>query len=151
MDLQVCAKGPGLLRTDLEVHATGVGVNSSCGLVSFSGHDGHALRTSCIDYAHDGELSASQEPITLREQFPADYQYHVHTQVDLKGELSVPVDKDKPPQVVKMHGNSVIDYDERILLADGKKADQKSIRQYRTIDFHRMMGDRLQEMSRVPT
>jgi hypothetical protein len=99
---------------------------------------------SLAHYLHADEF------ITLRERFDPDYQYHVTTRVDLKGELSIPVDKDKPPKLVKMNGQSFIDYDERILAADGKTATEKSIRQYRTIDFRRVIGDRPQEISLRP-
>ncbi len=92
-------------------------------------------------------IVAAQQATTLVERFPPGYDYRVTTRVDLKGELLVPVDRDKPPQRVKMTGRAVIDYDERILPVDGKNADQKSFRQYRTIDFQRMMGDRPQNMS----
>ena len=94
--------------------------------------------------------AAAQEAITLAESFPAGYEHHVTTHVDLKGELLVPVEPDKPPKLVKMTGQSMIDYDERILPADAKAADFKSIRHYRSIDFRRMVGDRPQAISLRP-
>ncbi len=57
------------------------------------------------------------------------------TRVDLKGELAVPAEKDKPAQQLKMSGTSLIEYDEKVLPADGKTADKKSIRHYGAIDF----------------
>jgi hypothetical protein len=92
----------------------------------------------------------AQEAVVLAEKFPAGYEYRVQTRVDLTGELQVPVEKDKPPQKVKMTGRSTIDYDERVLAADGKAADQKTIRHYRNIDFRRNVGDRPQEISLRP-
>lgn len=92
----------------------------------------------------------SQEPLSVVERFRPDYEYRVTTRVDLKGELSIPIDKDKPPQRVKMAGKSSIDYDERLLPTDGKSAEQKTMRIYRTIDFRRVMGDKPQEISLRP-
>jgi hypothetical protein len=95
-------------------------------------------------------VASAQPASTLIELFPPGYDYRVTTRVDLKGELWVPVDKDKPPQRVKMTGKAAIDYDERILPVDGQNADQKTFRQYRTIDFQRIMGDRPQNISLRP-
>lgn len=89
----------------------------------------------------------AQEAVVLAEKFFSGYEYRVQTRVDLTGDLQVPVEKDKPPQKVKMTGRSTIDYDERVLPADGKAADQKTIRQYRNIDFRRTVGDQPQESS----
>jgi hypothetical protein len=89
----------------------------------------------------------SQEAIVLVERFSSGLQYHVETRVTLKGQLRVPVAKDKPPQLMGMRGESKIDYDERNLPADGKTAEQKTIRLYRTIDFNRTIGDREQQIA----
>ncbi len=91
-----------------------------------------------------------QEALILAEKFQNGHEYRVQTRVDLTGDLQVPVEKDKPPQKVKMTGRSTIDYDERVLQADGKAADQKSIRSYRQIEFRRTVGDRPQEISLRP-
>ena len=93
---------------------------------------------------------AAQEPVLLAERFVNGYEYRVQTRVDLTGDLNVPVDKDKPPQKVKMTGRSTIDYDERVLVTDGRAADQKTIRHYRNIDFRRTVADRPQEISLRP-
>lgn len=91
--------------------------------------------------------AAAQELVTLSERFAPGLEYRVQTRVDLKGELAVPVEKDKPPEMMKMQGRSVIDYDERILPADGKTAEHKSVRVYRGIDFKRLVGQTPQEIS----
>jgi hypothetical protein len=88
----------------------------------------------------------AQDAVNLAERLPSGYEYRVQTRVDLTGDLQVPVDKNKPPQKVKMTGRSTIDYDERVLAADGKTAEQKTIRQYRNIDFRRTVGDRPQQI-----
>jgi len=89
----------------------------------------------------------AQEAIALVERFSAGTEYGVNARVKLKGELAVPVDKDKPPQLTKLEGRSSINYDERILTAEPKIADQRTIRKYDTIDFRRSAGDRIQEIS----
>ena len=94
--------------------------------------------------------SRSQQAIFLAEKFQNGHEYRVQTRVDLSGDLQVPVEKDKPPEKVKMTGRSTIDYDERVLAADGKSADQKTIRDYRQIEFRRTIGDRPQEISLRP-
>ncbi len=104
-------------------------------------------RTTCLVLALIAFPALGQEPVALVERMAVGSEYRVLTRVDLKGELTVPVDKDTPAQVVKMTGKSSIDYDERILPAGDAGADQKSVRQYRTIDFRRMIGDRPQEIS----
>lgn len=96
-------------------------------------------------------LLSAQDAVLLAEKFQDGYEYRVQTRVDLTGDLQVPVDKDKPPEKVKMTGRSTIDYDERVLTADGKSADYKTIRSYRQIDFRRTVGDRPQEIRLRPT
>lgn len=93
---------------------------------------------------------AAQDAVLLSERFAPGYEYRVNTRVDLKGDLSIPVEKDKPAQQVKMTGRSVIDYDERVLPADSKTGDPKTVRQYRGIEFRRLTGDKPQEISLRP-
>lgn len=92
----------------------------------------------------------AHDAVILAEKFSKGYKYRVQTRVDLTGDLQIPVDKDKPPQKVKMVGRSTIDYDERVLAADGNNVEKKSIRHYRNIDFRRTVGDRPQEISLRP-
>lgn len=93
---------------------------------------------------------AADEPITLSERFTRGVEYRVTTRVDLKGELAIPAEKDKPPQLARMTGHSSIDYDERVLSADPQTSEQKSIRQYRKIDFERQVADKQQAISLRP-
>jgi hypothetical protein len=88
----------------------------------------------------------AEEPIRLQELFPAGYQYHVSSRVQLNGALQPPpMDKNKPgPRALAVSGDSVIDYDERILAATAGKVD-KTIRQYRRIDLQRKIGERPQQ------
>ena len=110
-----------------------------------------AMRLFCffVTIALPGLLPA-QEAVMLRERFDPGHEYHVTTRVDLRGELTIPVDKDKPAELVKMTGRGSIDYGERVLTLEGNAAAKKTIRQYKSIDFRRQTGDRLQEISLRP-
>src|SRR5437879_57040 len=56
----------------------------------------------------------ADETVQLREIFPAGYQYHVSTRVDLSGTMTIPADKDQPKSLA-MTGTSAIEYDERVV------------------------------------
>jgi len=88
---------------------------------------------------------SGQQPTVLAERFDPGAEYRVNTRVNLRGDLLIPVDNEKPKRV-EMNGRSTIDYDERVLKTDDP-ALSRSIRQYRTIDFRRQTGDRPQEIS----
>jgi hypothetical protein len=91
------------------------------------------------------------EPIQLREKFPSGYQYHVSTRVELSGTLSLPPMKGQTgPQSWTIHGDSAIEYDERILTVGADGPVEKTARIYRRIDFHRKIGDRPQEATIRP-
>lgn len=110
----------------------------------------------------------AQEPLTLREQFPPGYQYHVSSRVELTGILTPPANAaparpgDKTglnpstatPKPVSVTGQSAIEYDERILMPAPAAADQgaigKSIRIYRRIELQRMLGDQPQQSQLRP-
>jgi hypothetical protein len=90
------------------------------------------------------------DPITLREAFPAGYQYHVSSRVELSGTLSLPPDKGQTaPKPLPLTGKSAIEYDERVLTAADGKVD-RTVRIYRRIDFQRKVGDRPQESTIRP-
>jgi hypothetical protein len=105
---------------------------------------------------------AAEEPIRLQERFPAGYEYHVNTRVDLSGTLTVPPpssspgtggDKggDKPaPKPLTVRGTSAIEYDERILEVGPDGQVRKTARLCRRTDFRRTVGDRPQEHSLRP-
>ena len=60
--------------------------------------------------------AAADDAVRLREEFPAGYQYHVSTRVELTGSLSLPAENAKaPPRNLAITGSSAIDYDERVL------------------------------------
>src|SRR5690348_16219268 len=78
----------------------------------------------------------AEEPVRLREAFPAGYQYPVSTRVELTGSLTLPAEKGKPaPAPLAVTGDSAIDYDERVLAAGADGEVQKTLRVYRRIDL----------------
>jgi len=92
-----------------------------------------------------GGSSSADDPVRLRELFPADYQYHVSTRVELSGKLTLPPpQKDKNPVTLNVTGTSAIEYDERVLDAkDGTVG--RTVRNYRRLDFERKVGDQAQK------
>src|SRR5438132_12679894 len=96
-------------------------------------------------------VADAEESIRLRETFPAGYQYHVSSRVELSGSLSLPQEKGQAtPKALAVTGTSAIEYDERIVdsAADGQV--QKTVRIFRRIDFERRVGDRPQESTIRP-
>jgi hypothetical protein len=113
----------------------------------FLSHEGPSLvALLCLTLA-----TCAEEPIRLREAFPAGYQYRVSTRVELSGEMTLPPEKNQPaPRRLPVSGSSAIDYDERILDPGTDGQVQKTIRIYRRIDFRRKVDDRPQESSIRP-
>jgi hypothetical protein len=93
----------------------------------------------------------ADELVTLRESFPAGYQYHVSCRVEVSGTLSLPPEKAQgTSKKLDVTGNSAIEYDERILETGKDGPAHKSIRVYRRIDFQRKVGDQPQESTIRP-
>lgn len=93
----------------------------------------------------------AQEPLTLREAFPAGYQYHVSSRVELTGTLTLPADKGQAaPKPLSITGHSTIEYDERVLGAGTDGTVAKTARIYRTIDFQRKVGEQTQQSTVRP-
>lgn len=91
-------------------------------------------------------FASAQDAVRLREQFPAGYQYHVSTRVELSGTMALPAEKGKPaPKPLAMTGDSAIEYDERVL-SPGKAGDvDKTARIYRRMDFQRTVAGQRQQ------
>ena len=87
------------------------------------------------------------DAVRLAESAPAGTEYRVITEFTCTGELMLPVEKGKPPERVKMNGQSAIDYAERILKVDPKEADHKSLRVYEKINFRKTTGDRTDQIT----
>ncbi len=97
----------------------------------------------------NGRASA-EETLRLRELFPAEYQYHVSTRVELAGQLTLPApDKDKKPVPLSVSGGSAIEYDERVLDARDNVV-ARTVRLYRRIDFDRKVGEQRQQTTLRP-
>jgi len=77
------------------------------------------LRLVATAFVLDGASAVqADETVRLQELFPAGYQYHVSTRVDLSGTMSLPAEKGKPvPKPLPVKGESAIEYDERVLAA----------------------------------
>jgi hypothetical protein len=95
--------------------------------------------------------SRAEEAVRLREEFPAGYQYHVSTRVDLSGSLTLPAAKGKPaPKPLTLSGDSAIEYDERILAAAGDGTVDRTARIYRRCELHRTVGGQPQQSGLRP-
>lgn len=93
--------------------------------------------------------AAGQDALTLAEAFKPSHAYTVEVRVRLDGKLSLPAGKDKPPQVVPTQGASRVKYDERILDPD-EAGGQKAVRQYREVEFRRVLGNSNQDATIRP-
>jgi len=68
-----------------------------------------------------------EAPLPLREQFPANYQYHVSSRVEISGSLTLPAEQGKPaPKPLPVAGTSALEYDERVLAAGSDGQVQKA-------------------------
>ncbi len=76
-----------------------------------------------------GTPGRAEDPVRMREDFPAGYLYHVSTRVDLSGDLVLPLEKGQTqPRKLAVTGDSAIEYDERVLAADRDDRVQKTAR-----------------------
>lgn len=94
--------------------------------------------------------AVADAPVSLRENFPVDYQYRVSVRVELDGSLTVPDPKAAAGKPVRIRGQSAIEYDERVLQADKDSGTTKTIRQYRQLDFQRTVDGQPQTSTLRP-
>ncbi len=90
--------------------------------------------------------TSAQETYTLAEKFDPGTLTRVEQKTELTGKLTLPADKDAKqakPQVVSLIGSGKVVYDERQLANDDAET-RKVIRQYRTFEVRRVVGDREQ-------
>lgn len=93
----------------------------------------------------------AQEPLRLAEAFPAGYQYHVSSRVEIAGTVTLPPEKEKAaPRTLPVSGESAIEYDERVLTVGSDGQPQKTFRIYRRLDFQRKIGDQPQQNALRP-
>jgi hypothetical protein len=94
----------------------------------------------------------AEEPVKIAEAFPVGHQCHVSCRVEVKGTLAPEPDKGKKEaKPLTLIGESVIEYDERVLAAKNTGEVDKTLRIYRRIDFQRKVGDREQQQTIRPT
>jgi len=86
---------------------------------------------------------AMAQEVTLRESFAPGSHYHVSCRVQIRGELTL------PDKTMKVDGASRVEYDERVLV-ENKQRVEKTIRQFRGLEFERKIGDNLQKVSLRP-
>jgi hypothetical protein len=90
--------------------------------------------------------ASAEEAVRLREEFPAGYQYHVSTRVELSGSLTLPAEKGKAaPKPLTVSGDSAIEYDERVLAPAADGTVDKTARIYRRCELHRTVGGQPQQ------
>lgn len=93
--------------------------------------------------------SREPEPILLRERFDPPNNYRVTLRVDIVGELTIPADKEKPAQTLGVLGSSRLQYDERVLPADGTAG--RTARIYREVAIRRSVAGKDQEADIRPS
>jgi hypothetical protein len=89
--------------------------------------------------------ASADEGIRLREDFPVGYRYQVRTRVELSGSLTVPDAKE--PKTLKLRGESVIDYHERVLSLNREGEVRKTLRLVEQADVRRTVAGREQKQS----
>ena len=99
--------------------------------------------TLCLLLGLPGAATA-QDAVALAEPFKPGHTYTVDVRVKLDGKLALPAGKEKPPQVVPLNGASRLTYDERLLEPD-EPGGQKAVRQYRQVEFRRLLGSAAQD------
>jgi hypothetical protein len=96
-------------------------------------------------------VARAEDPVRLREEYPTGYQYHVSTRSDLTGSVTLPTEKDKAAgKPLTISGDSVIEYEERVLAVDKEGQVQKTARIYRKMEFQRKVGEQPQQSSLRP-
>src|SRR5687767_5413383 len=87
-------------------------------------------------------LAQGGDAVRLSETFAKDSQYYVACQVEITGTLTIPgKEKQASPQSLKIAGKSAIKYDERILQVGADRRVERTVRQYRQLEFERKVGD----------
>jgi hypothetical protein len=80
------------------------------------------------------------DTVRLHEPFAKDTHYHVQCQVDITGTLTLPGNGKEVAKPIAVSGKSAIRYDERILRTDAGGCVERTIRQYRQLEFERKVG-----------
>jgi hypothetical protein len=87
-------------------------------------------------------VAQTGDAVRLSEAFTKDSQYHVACQVEITGTLTIPgKEKQASPQSLKIAGKSAIKYDERVLQVGADRRVERTVRQYRQLEFERRVGE----------
>ncbi len=97
-------------------------------------------------------VAQPEESVRLHESLAPGATYRVNSRVDLSGDLLLPAAavKDNKPKAMTVRGESVVEYDERILSRDPAGQITKTLRAYQRLDFQRNVGDQLQKSALRP-
>jgi hypothetical protein len=92
-----------------------------------------------------------QEQVRLAENMPVGTQYVVSCRADVKGSLTLPLEKgEATPKTLSVSGASTIDYYERVLTLNPQKQVKTTLRMYRKLEFERKVGDQKQATTLRP-
>jgi hypothetical protein len=91
-----------------------------------------------------GKISAQPDTYRLAESFDGEKRYRVEVKVEMAGQMTVPATKDQAARSVRTVGASISSYSERVLAPDDDRS-ARVIRQYKELNFQRMIGDRDQK------
>jgi len=94
---------------------------------------------------------AAAEPFRLHENIAGGSQYHVSVRVQISGGLQLPPDATHPTaRSLAVSGDSLVEYDERIIDVVGRGPVTKTVRAYRQMDFNRKVGETPQHSTLRP-
>lgn len=91
-------------------------------------------------------IAQPEAAVRLEESFGKNAPYHVRCEVEIAGNLTVP----STGKTLKIAGKSFIQYDERILQLDSHGRAERTIRQYRQLEFERTVGQERQHSKLRP-
>lgn len=95
--------------------------------------------------------AGAQEPVRLREELTAGYQYRVNARVELTARLAKPAEKGQKEATVNVTGaTSALDYDERVLEVASDGTVARTVRFFRRVDFHRTVAGQEQKATIRP-
>jgi hypothetical protein len=90
-------------------------------------------------------IAHTDDALAIQEKYAVDYQYHVRVHVDLDGMLLLSADKDARATKLEVSGDSVIEYDERVLGLTKDDEVDKTARVFREVKLQRRVGERKQD------
>jgi hypothetical protein len=96
-------------------------------------------------------LGQGQERVRLAEALPPGTQYNVNCQVDIRGTMTLPLEKgETTAKTLNVAGTSSIDYHERVLTVNASQQVKTTVRMYRKLEFQRSLDDQKQASTLRP-